>query len=671
MNIQISHSWLKEFLETKATPEEIKKYLSLCSQSVEKIIKDGSDNVFDIEITSNRPDCLSVYGIARELAAILPRFGIDAKLKVIPSVKIPVIKNGLKLQVKISDNKLCPRFTALVFDNIKIASSPSFVKKRLNQAGIRSLNNVIDISNYLMLELGQPMHTFDYDKILQSRMLLREAKNNEEIVTLDNQKRILKDGAIIIEDGEGRIIDLCGIMGAKNSETDENTTKVLLFIQTYDPMKIRKTCQSLGFRTEAAARFEKGIDPEGVIAAMERSILLFKNWCGGIPAGELIDIYPNPEKPKQISVSREKINNTIGINIDIEESKIILDSLGFVTKINPGQNNLTAIVPHFRNNDISIPEDLIEEVARIYGYYNIPNILPPLTNLTSQRNSNFDLENKIKNALKYWGFIECCCYSMVSAALLKNTGLKIENHLKIINPLSDEMVYLRTSLIPSLLEITGKNNEKDIRIFEMSNTYVPNGKENLPTESLELTILSDSDNFLKLKGIAEGLFNETGTRKSDFRILKTSGYLMFSFAVGIFINDTNLGIIGKIKKDILVNFGIEKDIYILEIKMPGLFKFAGNGKKHILISKYPPIIEDFSFYVPSFTYLGNVFNEIKNVDLLIKNIELIDSYNNSQTYRITFQSDYNNLTDKEIKPLREKIIGLLEKKFKLKLKEKV
>ncbi|PIQ69842.1 hypothetical protein COV89_03670, partial [Candidatus Shapirobacteria bacterium CG11_big_fil_rev_8_21_14_0_20_40_12] len=239
MNIKISDSWLREFIDTKATSKQIADCLSLCSQSVEKIIPADNDFIYDIEITTNRPDCLSVYGIARELIAILPRFNIPAKRRDVV-YRVSTINNRnrkktLPLNVKIFKSDLCPRFTALIYDNIVIKSSPQYAQKRLNQSGIRALNNVVDISNYLMLELGQPMHTFDYDKILKNKMLLRESRDGEEIVTLDSQKRTLKQGVMIIEDGEGRLVDLCGIMGAKNSETDENTKRVLLFVQTYNP----------------------------------------------------------------------------------------------------------------------------------------------------------------------------------------------------------------------------------------------------------------------------------------------------------------------------------------------------------------------------------------------------------------------------------------------------
>lgn len=646
MNIQISDSWLREFIETKATPEQIGECLSLCSQSVEKIIDDHGEKVYDIEITTNRPDCLSVYGIARELAAILPRFNVPATLKNIPIAKIITPSTALPLHVKITKPDLCPRFTAFIYDNITIKHSPEFVQKRLNASGIRALNNVIDISNYLMLELGQPMHTFDYDKILGQKMILREAKEGEEIVTLDDQTRKLHEGIIIIEDGEGRIVDLCGIMGAKNSETDENTKRVLLFVQTYNPMKIRKACQLLGFRTEAASRFEKGMDPEGVIPTMERATLLFKEWCNGKIASDLIDIYPNPQKEKTVSVSKEKVDSLVGIDIPITESENILKNLGFETKIE--KDMLTCTVPHWRYNDVSIPEDLVEEIARVYGYHNLPNVLPPVTTLDKSKDITFDWEYKIKTALKYWGFTEVMSYSLTN----KNLATNPENQLKIANPLTEDLVYLRTSLIPSLLNIIDQNqNEEEINIFEMANVYLPNGKTELPDEIMHLTIAEAGENkYLHLKGIMEVLFQELGIENYSLKLEKSTN--MENYTV-ISVGDKEVGIISN---------------STLDLEIDKIISMSSGTKKYLPPSKYPPIIEDLSFVIQPKTYVGDLIDEIKQASEFVNNVTLIDSYQNTRTFRIEYQSKTQNLSDKEIKPIREKIINLLSAKFQVQVK---
>lgn len=663
MNIQISDSWLREFIETKATPKQIGEYLSLCSQSVEKTTKDEEDFVYDIEITSNRPDCLSVYGIARELVAVLPKFGIETKLKKIPTLASQGFPLRFTLQVKISNPNLCPRFTALVFDNITIKPSPEFVRKRLKQSGIRALNNVIDISNYLMLELGQPMHTFDYDKILKHKMILRESKKGEEIVTLDGQKRILNEGVIIIEDGEGRIIDLCGIMGAKNSETDENTKRVLLFVQTYNPMKIRRACQMLAFRTEAASRFEKGIDPEGVISAMERATLLFKQWCGGEVASQLFDIYPHPAKPKIVTVTQQKIEKTMGINLPLPESAIILNSLGFETKIIENDQTIEALVPHWRNQDVEIAEDLVEEIARIYGYHNLPNILPPISTLDYQKEPTFAWEDKIKTALKYWGFTETMSYSLVG----KELGLNPENQLKIANPLTEDLLYLRTSLIPSLLKIISQNQSgEEIKIFEIANIYFPKSKNELPQEIMTLTLATTGENkYSELRGILDALVKELGIDKPEIKPSECPTLNNYSI---ISIGETNIGVMGEVALSELTCFGIKQKVTILDLGLKKLLSLANNVKKYIPLPKYPAIIEDLTFIFPPRSYIGPVIEETKKTDAIIKSVELIDSYQNTKTFKVEYQSETQNLSDNEIKPIREKIIAILEEKFNAKLK---
>lgn len=653
MNIQISDNWLREFIETKASVEQIAEYLSLCSQSVEKIIKEKNDYVYDIEITTNRPDCLSVYGIARELAAVLPCFGLKAKLKDIPVTKISTILKGLPLEVEITKPDLCPRFTALVYDNVVIKPSPKFVQERLNQAGIRALNNVIDISNYLMLELGQPMHTFDYDKIKKNKMILRESKKGEEIVTLDGQKRVLDQGIMVIEDGEGRLVDLCGIMGAKNSETDENTKRVLLFVQTYSPMKIRKATQSLAFRTEAAARFEKGIDPEGVLPAMERATNLFNQWCSATPNSELFDLYPNPEKSKSVMVSKNKIDQVLGFDLDLKKAADILESLGFTTKIK--QDQLESVVPHWRNNDIAIPEDLIEEIARIYGYHNLPNLLPPLTTLNYQPNSDFDWEKKIKHWLTGWGFTETSSYSMVGKNLISDPI----NNLKVANPLTDDLVYLRNSLIPSLLQVVAKNKtEKEIKIFEMANIYFPGEKNSLPQEIMSLTFCQTGENkYLLLKGILEALLNELGIE--NWQIKPDKCLTLDKYGL-VTINGQTVGIIGEVKT--------QEKVCVIDLEIKKLLSFANKIKKYQPLPKYPPILEDFSLVFPSQTPVGPIIEAVKDSNEIVKSVELIDSYQDVHTLRITYQSLKSNLTESEVSKIREKILKKLESDFSINIK---
>jgi phenylalanyl-tRNA synthetase beta chain len=676
MNILVPDSWLREYLKTKATSKQIAECLSLCSQSVEKTTKVGKDWIYEIEITTNRPDCLSVYGIARELAAILPRFNLKAKLKPLFISNTSEYEKyegerSLAIEVEIGDSALCPRFTALIFDNIQIGPSPKLIQERLEKSGVRALNNAIDISNYLMLELGQPMHTFDYDKVGGAKMKLREARESEKIITLDGVERILPEGAIVIEDGEGRIIDLCGIMGGENSAVDENTKRALLFVQTYDPSRIRRTCQELSFRTEAASRFEKGVDPEGVMPALKKATLMFEKNCGARVAGKLIDIYPNPPKPKKIILSQEELNQLMGVKIKLAEAKKILEPLGFQSTISNQQSAIISVVPHWRNDDINLPEDLIEEVARIYGYHNLPSFLPTGDSPQPFR-GNFKLEEKVKDYFWGAGFSEIYTYSLQGKELITNAGFKTENCLRIINPLTSDLGYLRQSLIPSALEVINLNQAhfEKIRIFEIANIYLKT--QNLPDEK-QILIASQTGekSFWELKGCFEALLELLRIKDFEFLPLEhIEGSWLPGRTAQIKIRNEMVGILGEINSQILGNFGINQRVTILNIPLEVLAKTATDFKTYSPVPKYPPIIEDLAFIVSPQTYVGPILQLISAAGgPTVQSIKLLDSFDQTRTLRITYQHPEKTLTNEEVKELRDKIIATLSARFQVRVKE--
>src|SRR3989344_1146454 len=304
MDLLIPDNWLRDYLKTKATPEEIAKNLSLCGPSFERIKEGKTGPVHSVEVTTNRVDSASILGIAREASAILPRFGLDAKLE------IPKIKSSQALKPKIDylnatvDGNLCKRFTCILIKCVNIADSPKWLQEKLEDCEVRPINNVVDVSNYIMLELGHPTHTFDFDKIKTAKMILRESKEDETLTTLDGKKHKLPGGDIVIEDGSGELIDLCGIMGGETSAIDEKTKNVLFFVQHYDPKRIRQTSMKLAHRTQAAALFEKNLDAEGIEFATRRGIDLLEELTGGKPEKQILDIYPNPYKEKTITVEK-------------------------------------------------------------------------------------------------------------------------------------------------------------------------------------------------------------------------------------------------------------------------------------------------------------------------------------------------------------------------------
>ncbi len=650
MNILVPYSWLKEFIETKADPDEIAKYLSLCGPSVEKIKKVNGDFVFDTEITTNRVDLASVYGIAREASAILPRFKINASLKKIDSKISQKFASKVKyLEAKV-DEELCPRFCAILIKDVKFGPSPEWMKKRLNSVGLRPINNIVDISNYIMCEIGQPVHTFDYDKIFGKNMILRKSKKNEKITTLDGKTLTLPGNDIVIEDKEGKLIDLAGIMGGLNSAIDVNTRNVLLFIQTYNPSFIRRTSMLIAKRTQAASLFEKDLDTELVTLGMARGIKLFELLTQGKPEKEILDIYPNPYKPKFVKISLSFIKELLGIPIQLNEVAKILRSLEF--DVFRKKDELKIKIPSFRSKDINIPEDIVEEIARIYGYHNIPGKIMegrlPEPNFDSQ----IYFEEKLKNILKNLNATEVYTLSLVSE---KEAG---KNSLKLKNPLGPENSYLRTSLLPSLIKASSKNFfiNKPFHLFEIANVYIPR-KGDLPEEKMMLAGIFKNFDYISAKGIVESLL-ETLNIKVGF-IPEDSIYFLPNRRVKIISQNTYLGELGILE--------IENLIYY-EFEVEKLKLFHKEIPTYKPIPKYPAQIEDVSFLLPEKTEIGKIIELIKKEESKISKIELWDVYKNSFTLRIWYEDPEKTLTDKEVEKIRNSFLKKIRDKFAVRVK---
>ncbi|KKU48933.1 MAG: Phenylalanine-tRNA ligase beta subunit [Candidatus Woesebacteria bacterium GW2011_GWF2_46_8] len=638
MDIKIPDTWLRDFLKTKATSSEVAKYLSLSGPSVEKIEK----SVYFIEVTTNRVDIASVVGVAREAAAILPQFGVKARLQ---PVKLPLLKFSNKvgyLEAEVNHN-LCPRFSAVLIKNVQIGQSPDWMKDRLAAVGVRPINNVVDISNYVMHELGQPVHTFDYDKIRGAKMILMESRKGERLTTLDGKTHTLSGGDIVIEDGEGRLIDLAGIMGGGNSAVDEGTKNVLLFVQTYNPVNIRQTSMSLAQRTEAATLFEKGLDPELVTDGIGRGIELFVKLTGGKAEKEILDIYPNPYKAKKVTTDIDFIASRLGTGVEKEKISQILRSLGFETawrgKI------LEVLVPSFRAGDIEIPEDVVEEIARLYGYHNLPSELMRGALPEPLKDAPFGFEEKVKNILKGYGGVEVYTFSLVALEEAP-TGLKLKN------PLGKESEYLRTSLMPSLLTAARQNaGEKEpFHLFEMANVYLPK-KGDLPDEKMTLGGIFANTSFREAKGVVEGLVGELNV-KSEIFSEDAAHYL------------PNRHIYLKVKGKILGEFGELSQGYLYyEFDAEALREAYREIESFKPIPKYPAQIEDLTFSFPSRTKIGEVIDYVFSSNKSVAKMELGDIYNENYTFRLWYQHPDKTLTDIEVEKVRNQLTKGLKNKF--------
>lgn len=662
MNILISHSWLKEFVKTDAGPKEIADLLSLHSASVESVKKQGNDYIYDIEVTTNRVDMMSVAGIAREIVSVLKTNRKKGELIKKLDSRIP--QNWLKkndyLDVKI-DKTVCSRFSMLLFE-IEIKPSPDWLRDRLDKSGIRSINNIVDITNYVMMETGQPMHAFDYEKIAGAQMNLRQSKKGESLTTLDGIKRNLAGGDIVIDDNE-KLIDLCGIMGGENSAINGETKKVLIFAQTYDPIRIRKTTQTTGLRSEASTRFEKGLDSELVIPALKLSEKLLHETAGAKLLGGLIDIYENPYKPKRVSVDVSMVNTYLGIKLAVSEMEKILNSLGF--SCFSDKNKITVQVPSWRGNDVNIPQDLIEEIARIYGYHNLPSRVRIGEPIQAGGDPNLPWIEKAKDVLKYWGFNEVYTSSLTAKEDLEKHGFNPQKTIKLKNPLTTEGEYLRPSIIPGVLKAVSENkprSEEVVKIFELSKIYLPKKRQiNQPVdEVLTLTgAVSDKSDktFLQVKGIVEELFRELGIDTFSFSAKVDESCPVAKLLhpvkrLEMRVNDKACGVMGQIN-----------DVIIFDIDFDEVLKHANNNKSFQPISQYPPIIEDITFTLPEKTYVGDVMETIRKSSSLIVNLELITSYKNTRTFHIYFQHKNKNLTEKEVVEVKKKLTGEVRELF--------
>lgn len=651
MNIKIIDSLLREYLITKASAEVIAEKLSLCSVSVEKIEKIDGDLVYNLEITSNRPDLMSALGIAKEAAAILPKFGIQANFNPLVN-KMPNEEGKPELPIEIkNDSKLVNRLCAALME-VEINRSSQKIKGRLEAMGIRSLNNLIDITNYVMRETGHPCHVFDADR-LGKTIIIRESRKGEKIKTLDGKVHVLQGGDIVADNGKGEIIDLLGIMGTENSVVTDKTKKILFFIDNNNPHKIRKTSMSLGIRSEAAIINEKGLDPELATEALYRGIELYQELAKGKLLARIKDIYPNKPKPKTIKVEKSKIDTVIGIEISLKESAEILKSLGF--KVTEKNNLLEVYVPTPRLNDVDLPEDVIEEIARVYGYFKLPSILPPLNKIESfhMDKNEFYWEDRVKNTLKNWGFTEVYTNSMISEEILEGPT---EDAVRLKNPLNEDLVYLRRTLIPSLLKVVKENkNKEQLKIFEIANIYEKRLGD-LPRERRLIAgvIKKPNVSFFEAKGIVEQLLNDCNIKNVVFRTSEYGG-----IASSIYIQKDYLGEIELLDSNIVdFEFNFEK-----------IIKRANFSKVYKPLAKYPPIIEDLAIIADENVKTADIVEEIYIQSNLVREVSLLNQYQDTRTFHVIYQNEEGNLTTEEVKKIREKILTSLEEKFHAKLKK--
>ena len=661
MNIKISDKWLREYLKTEASPVDITKLLSLCGPSVDCLDRVGDDYVYDIEITTNRVDQFSVIGIAREAAAILNNNGFKAEF-ILPKITIPSVPKPA-VSLEISDkNNLVKRILAVVLIGVKVGESPTFIKDRLIKAGVRPLNNLVDITNYVMLEFGQPTHVFDLQRVKTNKLILRNAKKDEEIETLDRKKYRLNPDDVVIDDGTGRIIDLPGISGTSNSVVTKDTTQVIFFTELNYPLKIRRTSMIHGIRTLASTYNEN--EPDAVTAqnAFYRGIELFKQIVRATPTSQVYDINKQERKEKLIGIGVEDITNYI--NTRLEKAKIIgiLKDLGFSYR-QEKSNELVFAVPAYRQKDINIKQDIVEEVARIYGYHNIESMLPPFSYTSDPYirafSEKIEVQKIVKQFLANIGFFEMYNYSMISKKLSEIYGFK--DSICMINPMTVDLACFRQSLIPSLiLNAKVNSQEKNLAIFELANIYLPR-KDSLPNEISTLGLLYRG-NYFSLKGILEALFNLGFIKNISYKNCDRFNFLEKDRAVEIYVNNKYLGFMGEVSSKAKHELSIGQELSVLELDMD---LFVKNFKMQVPLSadsKIMPIIEDITSKQSSKYNWLEIITKLKKEFKEIQKIEYLNKYENYISMRVYTISDKSILT--KITAFLEQNLSIVTKRLK-------
>ncbi|MBI2430448.1 MAG: phenylalanine--tRNA ligase subunit beta [Candidatus Levybacteria bacterium] len=620
-------SWLKKYVDITLSPKTLGERLTEVGLGTEKIIKEGDDTIFEFEITPNRPDLLSIIGIAREIAA-LEKTKIKLNEYTIPTPK----KKSLSLKLK-TDYALFYRWTGICIANIIIKPSPKWLEERLIKVGLRPINNIIDITNYVMFELGIPFHAFDYDQIKGAEMTVLEAKGGESFTTVDEKTYYLPKGAIIIKDKE-RIIDLAGIKGGLNSGITQNTKNIFLHATVDDPIHIRKTSQALALRSDASAIYERGVDKDGTLKALERAANLVLELTGGEIASEIYDLKTEDFKPWKITLPINKLSMILGIKIPEKEIIDILTYLNLSPKITKWIIEVT--IPTYRN-DLKIQEDIIEEIARLYGYNNFPKTMPigevPTKNPPYFK--SYKLEERAKQFLVAGGFSEVYTYSLISEADLNSLGIDSINAIRVDNPVSREYEYLRPTIKSNLIKALYQNkaNFNEINLFEIGKVY--KGKTvDKAEEYYVLSGISNNKTFYEVKGLLGRMFADLGT---DY--------------------------------DPTENIEIIEDGVFFEINFSASLEKMQNKKVFSPIPKYPSITEDVTIIVNQKVKIGDIIQEIKKQSPLIIDVSLLDQFEDSKTFHIIYQHKEKNLTDEEVAKIREKIIKSLKEKFGVKLKE--
>ena len=681
-------------LDVKDYPNQIEDGIMILPKSYEKDLgKDIVDvlnlreEVIDFEITPNRPDCLSIEGLGRETAASLgktfknPRKNLE-ELKIEDKNEI----EGLKVDITAPD--LCYRYIARVVKNVKIGPSPEWMVRRLKACGVRSINNIVDITNYVMLELGQPMHAFDINSIEGKHITVRRAKNGEKITTLDEVERTLDENDLVIAD-EKKSVAIAGVMGGLNSEIEETTKTVVFESAMFYGGNVRKTAKKVGLRTESSSRFEKGLSSENTLRAINRAVELVELLGAGEPVDGKIDVYPTKQKINKIKLDVDRINNLLGTNISKQEMIDIL------AKVDIKVENDFAIAPYFRM-DLEFVADIAEEIARFYGYDKLDTTLIKAATTLGVRTKEQKIEKKIEDVLVNNGLSEIYTYGFVGEKDLEKSKIRkelIENAITITNPLSDEYKLMRPTTIPSMMQILALNNNRknqNVKLFDISRNYrnvngeVEKGEVPLQENILTIGMYGDDVDFYTLKGLIENVLEVSNVNSYDIQKETQNESYHPGRCANIKVGIDVIATIGEVYPEVLMNYDINKKCYLAEVNITKIVKYSKQNKKYHEVPKFPAVERDIAIIVDENIEVGEIEKTIirKARKLLkgkksLEELKLFDIYRDekigenkrSVAYSLVFRDLSKSLSDDEINPVMEEITKELENKFNAELRK--
>jgi len=622
------------------------------------------DTIFDLEITSNRGDCLSVIGIAREISALS-----GEKLN-LPSC---VIKNTIfskeSVKIKIEDSDLCPYYGARIIRNVKVASSPLWLQKKILISGGKPINNIVDITNYVMWEMGQPLHPFNYHLIKDGQIIVRRAKKGESLITLDGVERKLSEDMLVIADAE-RAVALAGIMGGEETQVGPHTKDILLESAYFNPSSVRQTSKKLGLGTEASFRFEKGVDPFGVKRALDRASLLIQEIAGGEVEDPPLEEGDLPERKKWTFLRPSRVNRILGSRIPSDKIRKLITQLGFQVK--EGGEKWRVSIPSFRQ-DIYREIDLIEEVSRIYGYDHIGVTLPSLGKEEERESSEEKIKDSIRQLLVGFGFYEVVTSSLVGKDIFEKVRLPYQESIEVRNPLSIQQKTLRTHLFPQLLEIASYNVNQEVRrlkIFEVGKVFSNKKNDFQEKTFLAGLVLEEGFDFFSLKGIGEALLEILRIEKVKFSPCSYS-YLFLGESALVKRENLALGVMGRVNNRIAENFKLPFQVYLFEWDFSSLFSFYTGRKKFSPLPKFPSIQRDLAIVLKEDIPAQKVKEEILREGIYLENVEFFDVYQGypipsgykSLAFSLIFRHPERTLRDGEVNKIQDRLLSRLKKKW--------